>query len=145
MPLSRDIRARHEAGHVVMCLRLGVPIATVTIDEALTGEADAMGGVSLAGLASVTDLEQILIACGGGAAAPHQGIANREDWRAALRAARRLYPDWSEEEHRDLVTCLSVGVQRIIGLEQATVETLAHALLERTTMTGVEIDELMGT
>jgi hypothetical protein len=136
LPLTPDIRAQHEAGHVVMFLHLGLPIDYVTIagDEGKT--------VPLPDPLH-TDWQTVLIDLSGSVAAPRQPVwASENDSQTAYEAAghiarKRGMPTYVIRDNGLAET------RKVIRSAPRTVKAIAAALLERETLSGDEVGEIV--
>jgi hypothetical protein len=136
LPLTPDIRARHEAGHVAMFLHLGLPIDYVTIagDEGKT--------VPLPDPVH-TDWQTVLIDLAGSVAAPRQPVwASEDDSQTAYEAAsliarKRGMPAYVIRDEGLAET------KKVIRDARGTVNAIAAALLERETLSGDEVSEIV--
>jgi hypothetical protein len=136
LPLTLDIRARHEAGHVAMFLHLGLPVDHVTIagDEGQTfPPPDSLH----------TDWQTVLIDLAGSVAAPGQPAwASTNDFQTAYEAAARIASKRGMPAYVIRDNGLAEA-RKVIRSDMGTVKAIAAALLERETLSGDEVREIV--
>jgi hypothetical protein len=147
-PMNRQHIAYHEAGHAVVTLRLGYKVTEVTIkrDKRAEGRANIikLGGptsdgikIDLAGMIAeslINPTTSFRDQCKNG---------GRSDWRSALKLAREL-AFFNETKPGIIIEEFVKRTTALVRQHEQAIANVAAALLERETLTGGEVERLIG-
>jgi ATP-dependent Zn protease len=143
--------AGHEAGHVIVRRMLGTPVEGCTIDPDVAGPG-LNGCVWSPNSREATSPEdyaaQRLTELAGGVEAERLLWPNRapkfarSDTRKAVSFANQVC-DGSRKSVAALLEFATIEARRILAVHKAALEAVALALLERQTLDGTEIDQII--
>jgi hypothetical protein len=140
--------AYHEAGHAVIAQKLGASLKRVSIKAC----DQYRGIVRYRGLKIVDDMDRgrlraervIMIALAGPAAqrryrkSSWRTYHGSDDYRQVMKLAAYFFP-WDAKTQKAFVRWLELRTEWLVDQHWPAIERLAHALMERTTMTGDEV------